>query len=183
MLEELVTDHPHTARYTTPDPLGLAPAPNPHTYAQNPTTTIDLFGLAPIAACGARNVPGIATGPSDRRLRGSEGNAARIPGQVADALRGRAFSTFDSFREEFWRNVRSFPELRSQFSLQNQIRMDGGYSPFALDTQWYNGSKVYTLHHIDPVRSGGGIYDMDNLAVVTSRFHGDALDPTYRYKR
>ncbi len=79
--------------------------------------------------------------------------------------------------------MRSFPELRSQFSLQNQIRMDGGYSPFALDTQWYNGSKVYTLHHIDPVRSGGGIYDMDNLAVVTSRFHGDALDPTYRYKR
>ncbi|WP_205873675.1 RHS repeat-associated core domain-containing protein [Mycobacterium camsae] len=43
--------HPHTARYTTPDPLGLAPAPNPHTYAQNPTTTIDPLGLAPIGAC------------------------------------------------------------------------------------------------------------------------------------
>lgn len=36
---------PLTARYTTPDPLGLAPAPNPHSYVHNPTTWLDPLGL------------------------------------------------------------------------------------------------------------------------------------------
>jgi RHS repeat-associated protein len=41
---------PETARYTAPDPLGLSPAPNPHTYPHNPHTWIDPLGLAPHAA-------------------------------------------------------------------------------------------------------------------------------------
>ncbi len=36
---------PVTGRYLTPDPLGLAPAPNPHTYVPNPTTQLDPLGL------------------------------------------------------------------------------------------------------------------------------------------
>ncbi|MEU2576803.1 putative T7SS-secreted protein [Streptomyces anulatus] len=38
---------PDMARYLTPDPLGLTPAPNPASYVTNPLTTIDPFGLAP----------------------------------------------------------------------------------------------------------------------------------------
>ena len=38
---------PETARYVTPDPLGLAPAPNPSTYVHNPHTWADPLGLAP----------------------------------------------------------------------------------------------------------------------------------------
>jgi RHS repeat-associated protein len=38
---------PLTARYTTPDPLGLAPAPDPAGYVHNPCTTSDPLGLAP----------------------------------------------------------------------------------------------------------------------------------------
>ncbi|GAA2358805.1 putative T7SS-secreted protein [Streptomyces cuspidosporus] len=38
---------PATARYLTPDPLGLAPAPNPSTYIHNPHTWADPLGLAP----------------------------------------------------------------------------------------------------------------------------------------
>ncbi|MCK1795605.1 DUF6531 domain-containing protein [Streptomyces sp. XM4193] len=38
---------PDTARYTTPDPLGLTPAPNPLTYPHNPHTHTDPLGLAP----------------------------------------------------------------------------------------------------------------------------------------
>ncbi|MGY0056222.1 putative T7SS-secreted protein [Streptomyces sp. LZ34] len=38
---------PETARYTTPDPLGLSPAPNPATYVHNPTTWADPHGLTP----------------------------------------------------------------------------------------------------------------------------------------
>ncbi|MEU8745999.1 RHS repeat-associated core domain-containing protein [Streptomyces parvulus] len=49
---------PETARYLTPDPLGLAPAPNPVTYVENPHTGVDLLGLSPyyseIAANGQR---------------------------------------------------------------------------------------------------------------------------------
>jgi RHS repeat-associated protein len=38
---------PETARYTTSDPLGLAPAPNPATYVHNPHTWTDTLGLTP----------------------------------------------------------------------------------------------------------------------------------------
>ncbi|WP_185910914.1 putative T7SS-secreted protein [Streptomyces sp. WAC07149] len=41
------TYDPETARYLTPDPLGLAPAPNPATYVTNPHTWSDPLGLVP----------------------------------------------------------------------------------------------------------------------------------------
>ncbi|MEU6255328.1 DUF6531 domain-containing protein [Streptomyces sp. NPDC047043] len=44
------TYDPETARYLTPDPLGLSPAPNPVSYVHNPHTWIDPLGLAP--GCG-----------------------------------------------------------------------------------------------------------------------------------
>ncbi|MBT2492121.1 RHS domain-containing protein [Streptomyces sp. ISL-96] len=42
---------PETARYLTPDPLGLTPAPNPTAYVRNPHLWTDPLGLA---ACGGR---------------------------------------------------------------------------------------------------------------------------------
>ncbi|MFJ8599708.1 DUF6531 domain-containing protein [Streptomyces shenzhenensis] len=38
---------PETARYSSPDPLGLEPAPNPYGYVTNPFRYIDPFGLSP----------------------------------------------------------------------------------------------------------------------------------------
>ncbi|QFZ73772.1 type IV secretion protein Rhs [Streptomyces fagopyri] len=38
---------PETGRYTSPDPLGLAPAPNPVSYVDNPNTASDPLGLMP----------------------------------------------------------------------------------------------------------------------------------------
>ncbi|MFE5894936.1 RHS repeat-associated core domain-containing protein [Streptomyces sp. NPDC056462] len=38
---------PDTARFTSPDPLGLVPAPNPYAYVHNPHTWCDPLGLAP----------------------------------------------------------------------------------------------------------------------------------------
>ncbi|MFB7274655.1 DUF6531 domain-containing protein, partial [Streptomyces sp. NPDC056244] len=46
---------PGTARYTTADPLGLAPAPNPTTYVTNPHTWTDPLGLNPCPRDGASN--------------------------------------------------------------------------------------------------------------------------------
>ncbi|MEU3252694.1 putative T7SS-secreted protein [Streptomyces sp. NPDC006997] len=38
---------PETGRYTSPDPLGLAPAPNPVAYVDNPSSGYDPLGLMP----------------------------------------------------------------------------------------------------------------------------------------
>uniref|UniRef100_UPI00137EDBC3 RHS repeat-associated core domain-containing protein n=1 Tax=unclassified Streptomyces TaxID=2593676 RepID=UPI00137EDBC3 len=38
---------PETGRYASPDPLGLAPAPNPVTYVDNPHQWTDPLGLSP----------------------------------------------------------------------------------------------------------------------------------------
>ncbi len=38
---------PLTGRYLTPDPLGLAPGPDPHAYVPNPATWTDPLGLNP----------------------------------------------------------------------------------------------------------------------------------------
>src|SRR5439155_26863944 len=38
---------PETARYSSPDPLGLAAAPNHHAYVNNPHTAADPVGLIP----------------------------------------------------------------------------------------------------------------------------------------
>ncbi|MET9448887.1 putative T7SS-secreted protein [Streptomyces cinerochromogenes] len=43
----LRTYEPDTARYLSPDPLGLYPAPNPATYVHNPHTWADPLGLSP----------------------------------------------------------------------------------------------------------------------------------------
>ncbi|WP_432114448.1 putative T7SS-secreted protein [Streptomyces sp. S1] len=43
---------PETARYLTPDPLGLSPAPNPVAYVHNPLTWCDPLGLSPYRALG-----------------------------------------------------------------------------------------------------------------------------------
>ncbi|THA37958.1 putative T7SS-secreted protein [Streptomyces sp. A1547] len=45
------TYDPETARYFSPDPLGLGPASNPVAYVHNPLTRFDLLGLAPDPDC------------------------------------------------------------------------------------------------------------------------------------
>ncbi|WP_322756280.1 RHS repeat-associated core domain-containing protein, partial [Frankia sp. Cas3] len=47
---------PETARYESTDPLGLAPAPNSHTYVPNPLGWLDPFGLAPYPVGSNRTI-------------------------------------------------------------------------------------------------------------------------------
>ena len=49
---------PVTGRYLTPDPLGLAPAANPHAYVPNPTVLTDPIGLAPYKNAPTLNLGG-----------------------------------------------------------------------------------------------------------------------------
>ncbi|MER7795460.1 RHS repeat-associated core domain-containing protein, partial [Streptomyces sp. NPDC097640] len=66
---------PETARYTTPDPLGLEPAPNHHAYVHNPHTWVDPLGLA-----GGSNAP----------LNLGEGYRGRLD-QIKEGPRGTDF--------------------------------------------------------------------------------------------
>ncbi|GAB2870727.1 putative adhesin [Streptomyces mayteni] len=57
---------PATARYTSPDPLGLTPARNPVAYVPNPLTMSDPTGLAPYNVTPYR--PRLPTGRPDGQL-------------------------------------------------------------------------------------------------------------------
>jgi RHS repeat-associated protein len=69
---------PTTGRYASPDPLGLAPSPNPQAYVSNPTGWIDPMGLAPagcVPTTTAYRVEGPPLiGPDGKVVKGKEGN-------------------------------------------------------------------------------------------------------------
>ncbi|MEV7197878.1 DUF6531 domain-containing protein [Streptomyces sp. NPDC093510] len=67
---------PATARYISPDPLGISPAPNPVTYVTNPHRWTDPLGLSPYAA--------VDTNPMIDALNGSR------TADVDAALAGRS---------------------------------------------------------------------------------------------
>ena len=49
--------------------------------------------------------------------------------------------------------------------------------------QWNGGNRSYVLHHNTPIQRGGGVYDMNNITVMTPRFHLDVLDRGYHFGR
>ena len=140
-------------------------------------------GVGATARVSPRDQPGTATmskplpdvtGPW---LRGTEGNAGLIPGQVAAKLEGQQFNNFGEFRSAMWKEVANTPELAEQFSESNITLMQRGSSPFVQKEQKHGDSQRYILHHRDPISNGGGVYDMSNIAVVTPKFHQTVLDP------
>ncbi|MEV8016799.1 DUF6531 domain-containing protein [Streptomyces sp. NPDC086554] len=70
---------PETARYLTPDPLGLAPAPNPTAYVQNPHRWADPLGLAP--ECTVDGYRKQTDHPLSRRIHIGEDGKVTITGK------------------------------------------------------------------------------------------------------
>jgi RHS repeat-associated protein len=84
---------PITGAYLTPDPLGLAPAPNPYTYVPNPTVRTDPLGLAPgeygdsgPGASPALRVPGREITQVFKNLNDARAVAIRSSGIGDDAI-------------------------------------------------------------------------------------------------
>lgn len=77
--------------------------------------------------------------------------------------------------------VANDPVLAAQFSAENVNAMRKGLAPVAVKSQYLGGQRSYILHHIEPIQHGGGVYDLDNLLVVTPRFHKDALPAEYHH--
>ncbi|MFF3344696.1 RHS repeat-associated core domain-containing protein [Streptomyces sp. NPDC002779] len=88
---------PETARYTSPDPLGLLPAPNPVTYVHNPHSWSDPLGLAPRCHqhggdTGSPDGPGLLPGPAPQRAVDMLNKVNARPGSIGkvDGYHGNA---------------------------------------------------------------------------------------------
>ena len=99
---------------------------------------------------------------------------AQIPGQIARKLRSMSFKNFDDFRETFWRLVAQDPALKKGWSPQNLARMNDGLAPMVSRVERTGGraNAVYQLNHKQAIKNAGDVYNLDNIEVVTPRFHG-----------
>ena len=133
----------------------------------------------------ARNLPGVSNGNGKnivgKWLRGTEGNAGLFPKSIADKLKGKNFKNFADFRANFWKEVAEDADLAGQFTPSNLTEMKKGNSPFTLASQQLGGQKRYVLHHKTPIHAGGEVFNMDNLYIVTPKYHKEILSPQYHY--
>ncbi|PAU62453.1 hypothetical protein BZL42_06325 [Pseudomonas indica] len=134
-------------------------------------------GVPPLyVVMNVRLDPGVVTGQGEVVTgiwleQASRELGAPIPAQIADRLRGKAFSSFDAFRAEFWRTVADDAELSGQFNADNLERMQIGRAPLARYRDTRGGRKSFELHHVERVSDGGEIYNVDNVRVVTPHRH------------
>ncbi|MDJ0383749.1 putative T7SS-secreted protein [Streptomyces sp. G-G2] len=87
---------PETARYLSPDPLGLAPAQNPSAYVSNPHQWCDPFGLAPYSD-STRTAQGVdhqlneaESGKANHYLSGIGADEAKLEKYLNGQLRAPA---------------------------------------------------------------------------------------------
>jgi hypothetical protein len=123
-----------------------------------------------------RDDPGVAMGFGQSVSGIWLGDAARaegapIPEQIADKLRSMEFRNFHGFRRAFWRAVAADAGLSQQFSAHNLNRMREGLSPYPTLADQSGGRRTLELHHDIEVSSGGEVYGMDNISVMTPRRH------------
>ncbi|MFW0755176.1 S-type pyocin domain-containing protein [Pseudomonas sp. H11T01] len=123
-----------------------------------------------------RGAPGVVTGVGQDVtgiwLAGAgSGLGAPIPMRIADELRGRKFSSFDSFRRAFWIEISRDPDLGQQFSSKDLVRMSAGKAPRA-NIDDIAGSRIsHEIHHVELISEGGEVYNVDNLRVNTPKNH------------
>ena len=131
--------------------------------------TFEAGGRARSGVASQAQLPIISDGA--QWLRGTEANAGRVPGQIAEKLAGREFESFDAFRQAFWKEVAKDPVLGGQFKGSDVSRMQLGLAPEASPNQRVGGRTVYELDHSKPISEGGGVYDLNNLIVRTPLSH------------
>lgn len=125
-----------------------------------------------------RGAPGVVTGVGQDVtgiwLAGAGvGLGSPVPTRIADQLRGREFSSFDAFRKAFWKAVAADPELSRQFKPRNLSDMAKGFAPAAPKIEHAGKRISFELHHVELIKDGGAVYDVDNLRAVTSKHHID----------
>ncbi|MFH8895046.1 DUF6531 domain-containing protein [Streptomyces coeruleorubidus] len=133
---------PETARYTTPDPLGLGPSPNPFLYFLDPLLSADPLGLyeigKPDAASQAGNLPMIAdkiAAHGDIKKRGIPGvDDLDVPEYLEDMMTGspglRMRSTPSGIPRFAWWDDATGTMLIREGDNGTFMQPDGGYEYF-----------------------------------------------------
>lgn len=116
----------------------------------------------------------------NKMMRGSQGNVGLIPKEIGDKLQEKVYNNFDDFRKSYWKEVAN-SSYANEFSSSNVKRMNKGLAPKAVSGQHYGKISSYILHHKNPIHNGGGVYDLNNLVVVTPKMHQDILDPNFHF--
>jgi RHS repeat-associated protein len=105
---------PETARYTSPDPLGLLPAPNPVAYVRNPHTWSDPLGLAPLCHqhggdTGSPDGAGLLPGPAPQhavdmlnQVNARPGGIGKVDGYHGNANWGNNKSALPGGKYKEW---------------------------------------------------------------------------------
>ena len=123
-----------------------------------------------------REDPGVVTG-AGQVVTGawlgaaSQGEGAPIPSQIADQLRGREFRNFRAFREAFWKTVANDADLAKQFDPSILDTMKKGRAPVARESGQVGRRVKLELHHKNYISKGGGVYDVENINIVTPKLH------------
>lgn len=135
-------------------------------------------GLAPIYVMfkDRRDEPGVASGTGQAvtgnwLVGASQPAGSAIPAQIADQLRGKDFRSFDALRIALWKAVGNTPTLANQFASQNQTRMKNGHAPISARSEHAGERRAFELHHVETIKDGGAVYDIDNLRVLTPKQH------------
>ena len=123
----------------------------------------------------ARDESGVVTGNGEDITgiwleKASEGLGSPIPTEVANKLRGKEFSSFDAFRKAFWKAIGD-TELVSQFTPNNQELIRQGFAPFTRFKDQVGGRQKYEIHHKVEIQHGGGVYELDNMGIMTPKNH------------
>ena len=122
-------------------------------------------------ASGGERLPIITNG--SEWLAHTEHGVGLIPAEIAQKLRNRQFNNIGEFREAFWKEVGNSTVLSSDFKPDTIERMKNGLAPWVGGDQYKRKPGQYALHHITPVENGGGVYDLDNIVVVSPYAHAD----------
>ena len=156
------------------DPSGFALCPKEFTQSGNDKS-----------ASERRNSAGTVEGTgrdTKRMMYGSDRNAGVIPSEIADKLRGKTYNNFAEFKADFWKAVADSPyanEFIFNDDYTNLYIMRNGGAPLVMDTQTLDVSVTYQLHHVTPINQGGMVYNLDNIVIVTPRYHAEILIPSY----
>jgi len=171
-----------------PGNIIVPPQPDIRTFPELPDLQIDDYviifpadsGLAPIYVMlrSPRNLPGVASGNGvitpDRVLDAATTAAgAPIPARIAEKLRGRRFGRFDRLREAIWMEIAADEVFKQHLELLDADNMRNGAAPYAPENQWVGRRMKIEIHHKHEIASGGAVYDLDNLLLMTPQVHID----------
>ena len=125
-----------------------------------------------------RNSPGVATQSNKIQVKQDKmmfqnGDIGVIPQEIKNRLNNRTFNNFDELRSELWREIGN-SKYANEFKKSGQTLMKDGKAPFST-------SGRYNIHHKQPIAKGGGVYDLDNLIIVSPKMHKVILDPKYHF--